>query len=115
LRIVFATLVLLSHAPEITDGNASRELFHRFTGSPMTFGTLGVDGFFILSGYLIVQSWLGDPELINFLRKRVLRIVPGYLVAVVFRRWGCLLPESIISSVGSAYISSTVSFFSAHP
>ena len=48
----------------------------------MTFGTLGVDGFFILSGYLIVQSWLGDPELINFLRKRVLRIVPGYLVAV---------------------------------
>jgi peptidoglycan/LPS O-acetylase OafA/YrhL len=83
LRIIFATLVLLSHAPEITDGNASRELFHRFTGSPMTFGTLGVDGFFILSGYLIVQSWLGDPELINFLRKRVLRIVPGYLVAVV--------------------------------
>ena len=83
LRIIFATLVLLSHAPEITDGNASRELFHRFTGAPMTFGTLGVDGFFILSGYLIVQSWLGDPELINFLRKRVLRIVPGYLVAVV--------------------------------
>src|ERR1700740_34366 len=83
LRIIFATLVLLSHAPEITDGNASRELFHRFTGAPMTFGTLGVDGCFILSGYLIVQSWLGDPELINFLRKRVLRIVPGYLVAVV--------------------------------
>ena len=83
LRIIFATLVLLSHAPEITDGNASRELFHRLTGAPMTFGTLGVDGFFILSGYLIVQSWLGDPELINFLRKRVLRIVPGYLVAVV--------------------------------
>jgi peptidoglycan/LPS O-acetylase OafA/YrhL len=82
LRILFATLVLLSHAPEITDGNASRELFHRFTGFPMTFGTVGVDGFFLLSGYLIVQSWLGDPELVNYLRKRVLRIVPGYLVAV---------------------------------
>jgi peptidoglycan/LPS O-acetylase OafA/YrhL len=84
LRIIFATLVLLSHAPEITDGNASRELFHRFTRAPMTFGTVGVDGFFLLSGYLIVQSWLGNPELFNFLRKRVLRIVPGYLVAVVF-------------------------------
>src|ERR1700761_7664187 len=83
LRIIFATLVLLSHAPEITDGNASRELFHRFTRAPMTFGTVGVDGFFLLSGYLIVQSWLGNPELFNFLRKRVLRIVPGYLVAVV--------------------------------
>jgi peptidoglycan/LPS O-acetylase OafA/YrhL len=82
LRIVFATLVLLAHAPEITDGNASRELFHRFTGAPITFGTVGVDGFFLLSGYLIVQSWLGDPALLNYLRKRILRIVPGYLVAV---------------------------------
>jgi peptidoglycan/LPS O-acetylase OafA/YrhL len=82
LRIIFATLVLLSHAPEITDGNASRELFHRFTRAPMTFGTVGVDGFFLLSGYLIVQSWLANPEVLNFLRKRVLRIVPGYLVAV---------------------------------
>jgi peptidoglycan/LPS O-acetylase OafA/YrhL len=83
LRILFATLVLLSHAPEITDGNASRELLHRLTRAPITFGLLGVDGFFVLSGYLIVQSWLGDPEFFNFLRKRVLRIVPGYLVAVV--------------------------------
>jgi peptidoglycan/LPS O-acetylase OafA/YrhL len=83
LRILFATLVLLSHAPEITDGNRSRELFSRFTRSPITFGALGVDGFFVLSGYLIVQSWLGDPEFLNFLRKRFLRIVPGYLVAVV--------------------------------
>ncbi|MGB8538642.1 MAG: acyltransferase [Acidobacteriaceae bacterium] len=83
LRIFFATLVLLSHAPEITDGNASRELLHRLTHAPMTFGVLGVDGFFVLSGYLIVQSWLGDPEFFNFLRKRVLRIIPGYLVAVV--------------------------------
>jgi peptidoglycan/LPS O-acetylase OafA/YrhL len=83
LRIVFATLVLLAHAPEITDGNTSRELLHRFTGAPITLGGVGVDGFFLLSGYLIVQSWLGDPELLNYLRKRVLRIVPGYLVAVV--------------------------------
>ena len=83
LRILFAILVSLSHAPEITDGNASRELLHRFTRAPMTFGTLGVDGFFVLSGDLIIQSWLGDPEFLNFLRKRVLRIVPGYLVAVV--------------------------------
>ena len=83
LRIIFATLVLLSHAPEITDGNASRELFYRFIGPPITLGAVGVDGFFVLSGYLIVQSWLANPELLNFLRKRVLRIVPGYLVAVV--------------------------------
>jgi peptidoglycan/LPS O-acetylase OafA/YrhL len=83
MRILFATLVLLSHAPELTDGNASRELWSRATGGSMTFGGLAVDGFFLLSGFLIVQSWQRDPELLNYLRKRALRIVPGYTVAVI--------------------------------
>ena len=113
LRILFATLVLLSHAPEITDGNASRELFHRLTRTPITFGLLGVDGFFVLSGYLIVQSWLGDPEFLNFLRKRVLRIVPGYLVAVVVSTAavGLLLREFHIFSVTSIFSSSKALLF----
>jgi peptidoglycan/LPS O-acetylase OafA/YrhL len=73
----------LSHAPELTDGNKSRELFSRLTHSNVAFGTLAVDGFFLLSGFLIARSWDHDPELLNFLKKRVLRIVPGYLVAVI--------------------------------
>ncbi len=83
LRILFAICVLLSHAPEITDGNPSRELFNRFTHGHLTFGAFGVYGFFLLSGFLIVQSWQHDPELVNYLRKRILRIVPGYLVAAL--------------------------------
>ena len=76
-------MVLLSHAPEITDGNRSREIFNRVTRSGISFGDVGVMGFFLLSGYLIVQSWQGDPEFWNYLRKRILRIVPGYLVAAI--------------------------------
>lgn len=82
LRILFATLVLCSHAPELTDGNPSRELFHRITHVHNTLGGVGVTGFFLLSGFLIVRSWESDPDLLNFLFKRLLRIVPGYLVAV---------------------------------
>ena len=82
LRILFALLVLLSHAPELTDGNRSRELLTRLTHAHVSFGEFGVDGFFLLSGYLIVQSWVHDPNLLSFLQKRLLRIVPGYLVAV---------------------------------
>jgi peptidoglycan/LPS O-acetylase OafA/YrhL len=83
LRLLFASLVILAHAPELTDGNRSRELFNRLTHSGESFGSFAVDGFFLLSGFLIVQSWTDDPELLNFLRKRLLRIVPGYVVAAV--------------------------------
>jgi len=83
LRLFFATLVLLSHAPEITGGNRHRELFDRIAHSGLTFGEIAVDGFFLLSGYLILKSWLADPKLMDYLRKRFLRIVPGYVVAVI--------------------------------
>lgn len=84
LRIVFATFVIFAHAPELTDGDRHRELFNRITHSGMTLGEVGVDGFFLLSGYLIVQSWMLEPELMLFLRKRILRIVPGLVVAAAF-------------------------------
>ena len=83
LRIAFALFVLLSHAFELTDGNRSRELLTHFAHSRLSLGEVGVDGFFLLSGFLIVQSWAADPRLGDFLIKRVLRIVPGYVVAVV--------------------------------
>ncbi|TWI61505.1 peptidoglycan/LPS O-acetylase OafA/YrhL [Pseudoduganella lurida] len=80
LRLVLALLVLLSHAAELQDGTRQREpltrLFHT-----LSFGELAVDGFFLLSGYLIVQSWDSAPAAWTFLRKRVLRIYPGFLVA----------------------------------
>ena len=82
LRLLFAALVLLAHAPEIADGNEFRELLFRLTHA-ISFGSLAVDGFFILSGYLIVRSWVTSPSLLAYLRRRVLRIVPGYLVAVL--------------------------------
>jgi peptidoglycan/LPS O-acetylase OafA/YrhL len=81
LRVVFALLVLLSHAQEIPDGDRARELLSILTHRYLTFGDLGVDGFFLLSGFLIVKSWKHNPDPINYLKKRVLRIVPGYMVA----------------------------------
>lgn len=82
LRIVFATLVLLSHAFAFHHGTYSQEFLRRATRGAMDFGALGVDGFFLLSGFLIVQSWDRYPHLGDFLAKRLLRIVPGYVVAV---------------------------------
>ena len=82
VRIGFALLVILSHAAEISDGNKSREPLTRLFHNGMTFGLIGVDGFFLLSGYLILANWLTSPNLTTYLQKRILRIVPGYVVAV---------------------------------
>ncbi len=82
LRLLLALLVLLSHSPELIDGDRHREIltniFHR-----ISFGELAVNGFFLLSGYLIVQSWQRTPKLYSFLRKRILRIYPGFSVATL--------------------------------
>lgn len=82
LRLLLTVLVLLSHSPELIDGDRHREiltsLFHT-----ISFGELAVDGFFLLSGYLITQSWQRTPQLLNFLKKRILRIYPGFIVATL--------------------------------
>jgi len=83
LRIAFALMVILSHAPQMTDGNASREILVRLTKGNLDFGTVGVDGFFLLSGFLIVKSWHTNPHPLHYLSNRILRIVPGYVVAVI--------------------------------
>jgi peptidoglycan/LPS O-acetylase OafA/YrhL len=80
VRLVLALLVLLAHSPELVDGDARRELLMKTFGS-MSFGGFAVGGFFLLSGYLIMQSWDSQPEAWAFLKKRLLRIYPGFIVA----------------------------------
>ena len=48
----------------------------------MNISTFGVAIFFVLSGYLVTQSWRRDPRLLPFLSKRSLRIFPALLVCV---------------------------------
>jgi peptidoglycan/LPS O-acetylase OafA/YrhL len=80
LRLILASLVIVGHAAELTDGNTSRELFHRL-GARLTAGDFAVDGFFVISGYLILQSWSQQPSVRAFLVKRLLRIIPAFLAA----------------------------------
>ncbi len=95
LRLLLATLVLLAHAPELTDGDRRREPLTRLF-STLSCGELAVAGFFLLSGFLIVQSWQRRPTLTDFLRARVLRIYPGFVVAA-------LLSVVVVGAVGASH------------
>ncbi|MBR1907454.1 acyltransferase [bacterium] len=44
----------------------------------------GLDVFFVISGFLITKSWVNEPRVINFLKKRILRIFPALIVVVLF-------------------------------
>ncbi len=82
LRLLFASLVLVSHGPELVDGNRSREFLTRWFGT-LSFGEFAVNGFFILSGFLIMMSWDRNPRAAVFLRNRVLRIAPAFVIASI--------------------------------
>jgi peptidoglycan/LPS O-acetylase OafA/YrhL len=83
LRLLFASLVIVSHSAEIVDGNRSRELLTSFAGT-LTFGEIAVDAFFIISGYLVLKSFETSDSVRSYLGKRVRRIFPGFAVAYLF-------------------------------
>lgn len=77
IRLVAAFLVLYGHS-------------FVFLGLPEPIflswnqlGPLGVFIFFIISGYLITESWERDPHLGRFFARRALRIFPGLAVCIV--------------------------------
>jgi peptidoglycan/LPS O-acetylase OafA/YrhL len=76
IRFVLATIVIFSHSWPLATGSEAREPLIRLSRGQMT------DGFFILSGLLIYQSWQRSPCLNKFLRKRISRIYPGFIVTI---------------------------------
>ena len=81
-RLLFASLVIISHVAEVADGDRHREILTKIFGT-LSFGELAVTGFFIISGYLISASFLSSASIISYLRKRVVRIYPAFIVAFI--------------------------------
>jgi peptidoglycan/LPS O-acetylase OafA/YrhL len=83
VRFVAASLVLVSHCYALT-GRGGDEPLAGLTHGRYTLGGLAVRVFFVISGFLVCQSWTRRPQAIAFVVARSLRIFPGFAVALLF-------------------------------
>ncbi|GAB96147.1 peptidoglycan/LPS O-acetylase OafA/YrhL [Kineosphaera limosa] len=81
LRLILATTVAVMHASAIAYGHQPRL-------GRTEVGDLAVDGFFVLSGFLVTRSYLqlGSPG--RYAWHRFLRIMPGF--------WTCLVVTALV-------------------
>jgi peptidoglycan/LPS O-acetylase OafA/YrhL len=78
LRLVLAAGVIVWHSFPLTGHDIG------WPPARQLMSSIWVDGFFAISGFLIAGSWLGRPDLLIFLRARMLRLLPGFYVCILF-------------------------------
>ena len=77
LRVFLALCVVIAHAVELAELHALNVLRYVFSSE------VAVQAFFILSGFLIPESYRRSKGLADYARKRFLRIYPAYCLVVV--------------------------------
>lgn len=81
IRALAATAVLVSHAWPITQGDGVVQPLDRLTGYAL--GTISVFAFFVISGFLIAQSFERSSSIGRFVWARVLRLWPALIVSIL--------------------------------
>jgi peptidoglycan/LPS O-acetylase OafA/YrhL len=81
IRLLSAAAVVLFHSYALTNHWTDEPLWRRIP--EMNFGALGVACFFVISGFLVTQSWRARGNVVQFVAARALRIYPALLGAVV--------------------------------
>ena len=83
LRISAALSVLISHAVPLTEGPRIPQPLVVLSRGQTDLGSVAVLVFFVISGYLVTQSFDRAPVAQRFLKARCLRIFPALFVALV--------------------------------
>lgn len=94
LRLALAAEVMLFHSWPITGHMPPKSTLQLFF-------SVGVDGFFAISGFLITRSWISDPRLRDYLAARALRILPGFYICLIATAF-VFAPLSVAIQGGSA-------------
>ena len=78
LRLVFAAFVIITHS-FVLSGTPGLDPLASLTSGQVNFSYIGLRGFFVISGFLIYQSFERSATAGDFFWKRFLRIFPGLI------------------------------------
>ena len=83
LRFFLATLVLFVHSYALLYGEGGeKDFFIKFVNYQIGLSTIAVYGFFILSGFFMIQSLEANSSIVNYAKSRILRIVPAFWLSL---------------------------------
>lgn len=90
LRFLFAIFVVVSHSYALAGVGETSQWISKITHHQINCASIGLNGFFVISGYFIFQSLERSRSLHDYFKKRILRVFPGLLVVLIITV--CLLP-----------------------
>ncbi|MCI1151988.1 acyltransferase family protein [Stenotrophomonas maltophilia] len=82
MRAIAAVLVVWAHAIDVV-GKRQQDAFQIAWGALENFGAVGVDVFFVISGFIVSLTAERSRSVTHFLVARLVRIWPPYLIATV--------------------------------
>jgi peptidoglycan/LPS O-acetylase OafA/YrhL len=86
IRLTLASGVVLSHSFALS--GLGLDPLQRWSGGQLSAGSIGVIGFFAISGFLLTQSLDQNPSVSRYCLHRAARILPGY--------WAVLLLTALV-------------------
>ncbi len=94
IRFLAATAVILFHCYALTNRWTDEPLWR--LAPELNLGALGVQCFFVVSGFLVTRSWLDRRRLVQFVAARALRIYPALAcataVSIALAAWSSTMP-----------------------
>lgn len=83
LRFLFSIFVVVSHSYPLSGGTEKTQWIYEVTNGQIVLASIGLNGFFVISGFFIFQSLQRSPSVISYFKKRFLRLFPGLFVVLL--------------------------------
>ncbi|GAL81811.1 acetyltransferase [Algibacter lectus] len=104
LRFLFAVFVVLSHAYPLSGTDETQQWIYKMTNGQIVLAQIGLSGFFVISGFFIFQSMERSKSLLQYYKKRMLRLFPALLVLLLIT---VVVVPFVYTGVGSVFSNST--------